>query len=148
MAKRKKRVSGTGLKGGEAYTVLENGVWHADISAVKLCIEKYIMEAAGSGKYSLAGLCIYLGITREKLTLWRSGYFLAQDRGDACIAPNTQLAECVEMGLLYLQQHWEESDKPSALHVKQLEATGAFSDNSGLSAKPPFDLGRLKKFAR
>lgn len=148
MAKRKQRISGFGLKERAAYAAQTDGVWNADIGAIRRCIDAYIGGAAEAGKYSLAGLCIALKITRERLALWRSGYFCEQDMADAGVSPNTELAECVEMGLLHIQQHWEESDKPSSLYLKQLEATGALGEAAAPSARPPFDLGRLKKFAR
>lgn len=135
-----------GRKNEAAYTKQENGAWNVDLGAVRRGIGAYLAEAAAAGKYSLAGLCIALGVTRGRLALWRNGFFCAEDMADAL--PNAQLAECVEMGLLHIQQHWEESDKPSSLCLKQLEATGALGEGGAPSAKPPFDLGRLKKFAQ
>ena len=148
MAKKKQHISGTGLKSAALFTRGSGGVFEADTNTLKSSIEKYLAGAAETGKYSLAGLCIALGITRERLALWRSGWFCAQDAADAAVMPNEKLAECVEMGLLHIQQHWEESDKPSSLCLKQLEATGALGEGGQTAAKPPFDLGRLNKFAR
>lgn len=146
MVKRKDRISGTGLKQKEDYTVELDGAWHADTQQIEEKIKLYLKDAADAGKYSIAGLCIALGITRERLSLWRQGYFKSEDFG--CASPNIQLAACTEMGLLHLQRYWEESDKPSSLCLKQLEATGALGENCQVCAMPPFDLGKLKKYAR
>lgn len=146
MAKRYTRISGIGLKEKADYTIEINGAWNADTQQINERINLYLNDAADAGKYSIAGLCIALGITRERLNLWREGYFTSEDFGYT--APNTQLAACVEMGLLHLQRYWEESDKPSSLCLKQLEATGALGDNCQPCAIPPFDMGRFKKYAR
>lgn len=148
MANRKKCVSGMELGSEAAFTTQADGVWNVDISAVRGRIDAYLGEAAQAGKYSLSGLCIALGITRSRLALWRGGYFAAEDMADSAVLRNEALAEAVEMGLLHIQQYWEESDKPGTLCVKQLEATGALGECAPPSAKPPFDLGRLKKFAQ
>lgn len=141
-----KRISGTKLKKAGLYTTKSQEGWQIDIGAVSGRIKAYLSEAAQSGKYSVAGLCIALGITRERLSLWRSGYYSSGD-ADGTL-PNQALADCVDMALLHLQRHWEESDKPSSLCIKQLEATGALGEGRESSAMPPFDLGRLKKYAR
>jgi len=150
MTKKKTRVSGTMMKdgGGCAFVVRTQNAWEMDIAAVKKRLETYLDEAAESGRYSIAGLCIALGIPRSQLALWREGYVSAADFRDTAVLPNAKLSRCVEMALLHIQRYWEERDKPSSMDLKQLEATGALSENAPLAVLPPFDLGRLKKYAR
>lgn len=146
MAVKKNRISGTKLKQAGLYTKELQGEWSIDVGAVADRIKAYLSEAEKSGRYSVAGLCIALDITREKLALWRSGYYSSDDVDDAM--PNEALAACLDMALLHLQRYWEESDKPGTLCIKQLEATGALGEGKEGSVMPPFDLGRHKKYAR
>ncbi len=150
MAKRKRRMSGTQMKDntGCAYAVQEQEMWQMDLGAVGRCIDAYLKEAAESGKYSISGLCIALGVTRSLLGLWREGYVCEADARDAATAPNEELSRRIEMAMLHVQRYWEERDKPSTMDVKQLEATGALSECAPPSASPPFDLGGLKKYAQ
>ncbi len=150
MAKRKRRVSGTLMKDHEgcAYAVLERDVWRIDLGAVGQLVDAYLKEAAESGKYSISGLCIALGVTRSLLALWREGYVSEADARDAAVEPNSELSRIVEMAMLHVQRYWEERDKPSSMDLKQLEATGALSESAPSCASPPFDLGGLKKYAQ
>ncbi|MFA5676635.1 MAG: hypothetical protein WDA65_08975 [Christensenellales bacterium] len=146
MAKQNSRISGIRLKEKTDYTIEANGAWDVDIQNIAERINTYLKDAADAGKYSIAGLCIALGITRERLNLWREGYFRIEDIG--CAVPNPRLAACAQMGLLHLQRYWEESERPSSLCLKQLEITGALGDDCRPRAMPPFDLGSIKKYAR
>ena len=150
MAKKKRRVSGTMMKeaGGCAYVLQEQGMWHVDLDAVSQRLDAYLKEAAESGKYSISGLCIALGVTRSLLALWREGYICEADARDAAAVPNENLSRRIEMAMLHVQRYWEERDKPSSMDLKQLEATGALSESAPLGAAPPFDIGRLKKYAQ
>ncbi len=150
MAKRKTRISGTGMKGADGipYCIQTEVSWQIDIESIKMRVERYLSEAAESGKYSIAGLCIALNVPRAVLGLWREGYVCAADTRDPGVVPNKTLAVCIEMALLHLQRYWEECDKPSTMNLKQLEATGALGDGNVSAATPPFDLGRLKKYAQ
>lgn len=148
MAKKKVRESGARMKESGPFAVREQDFWRMDLGGVEQRLDKYLREAAESGKYSIAGLCIALSIPRGQLSLWREGYVCGADARDAGIAPCERLSRCVEMALLHIQRHWEERDKPSAMDVKQLEATGALGDGAPASLSPPFDLGKLKKYAQ
>jgi len=148
MAKRKKRVSGTQQKDSGMYMMPSNGKWDIDVGAVKRHIDVYLVEAAKTGKYSISGLCIALNIPRSLICLWREGYCCESDAGDAAVMPNEALSRCVEMAMLHIQRYWEEAEKPSSMNVKQLEATGALAESAPICASPPFDLGRIKKYAR
>lgn len=143
-----KRMSGSRMAAGEAYAAETDGVWRLDVDAVRARADAYLAEAAEAGRYSLAGLCIALDITRDTLDCWRRGYVSRTD-AEAKLTPNKELAVCMAKTMLHLQRYWEESGKPATLGLKLLEATGAFgtrvqTENAG----PPFDLGRYKKFAR
>ena len=145
-----KRMSGSRMAEGEPYAALVDGAWQLDVDAVKARADAYLAEAAEAGRYSLAGLCLALDITRETLELWRRGYVSRADM-EANLTPNKALAECVAKAMLHLQRYWEESGKPATLGLKLLEATGAFGSRTSAGQAgggPPFDLGRYKKFAR
>ncbi len=145
-----KRMSGSHMAEGAPYAALTDGMWRLDVDAVKARADAYLAEAAEAGRYSLAGLCIALDVTRETLDDWRRGYASRAD-AEAGLAPNPALAECVAKAMLHLQRYWEESGKPATLGLKLLESTGAFGARSaGAQAGngPPFDLGRYRKFAR
>jgi hypothetical protein len=134
----------------DAYAAEVDGVWGLDVDAVKARADAYLTEAAEAGRYSLAGLCLALDITRDTLELWRRGYVSRED-AEAGLMPNKALAECVAKAMLHLQRYWEESGKPATLGLKLLESTGAFGTRGGgaqTGGGPPFDLGRYKKFAR
>jgi len=152
MAKGKTKISGQELVYELSYTKKgKEGSFEADIEAIRKQIDVYLNEANESGKYSIAGLCIALGITRELLDAWRDGYFLISDIHDEQIIGCDELELCIEMGLLHIERFWEECDKSSvqSKHVKMLERSGAFEEKKKRSiAAPPFDLGSLKKFSR
>lgn len=152
MAKRKTRMSGKELKYETGYTHKnEEGEVEVCIGKIQEYIDEYLKEAHESGKYSVAGLCIALGITRERLDAWRDGYFEAIDIHDEVVVCNEELATCIEMGLLHIERYWEECDKSSvqSKHVKMLERSGAFEEKKRKSiATPPFDLGKYNKFSK
>ncbi len=149
MAKRKKRVSGTMMKehGDSAYAVQTQDGWNIDLDAVRQRIDAYLKDAEESGKYSISGLCIALGVTRSMLALWREGYVMEMDARNPAVRPNEALSRILEMAMLHVQRYWEERDKPTSMDLKQLEATGALSESAPPCASPPFDLGGLKKYA-
>jgi hypothetical protein len=148
MAKNR-RISGTGMNRPAAYAVrADDGTWAMDVGAVSARIAAYLDEAAEAGKYSVAGLCIALDITREMYALWRAGYVCAADAQDDLTDSNIALCECMAMGELHLQRYWEESDKSTTLHMKMLESTGVIGHHAPERMRPPFDLGALKKYAR
>ncbi len=145
-----KRMSGSRMAEGAPYATSVDGVWRLDVDAVQARADRYLAEAAEAGRYSLAGLCIALDITRETLDCWRRGYVCRAD-AEANLAPNEVLAECVAKAMLHLQRYWEESGKPATLGLKLLEATGGIGSRTAAGQAgggPPFDLGRYKKFAR
>ncbi len=146
-----KRVSGSRMAEGAPYAVQADGVWRLEVDAIQAQAGGYLAEAAEAGRYSLAGLCIALDITRETLDCWRRGYVSRADE-EANLVPNTALADCVAKAMLHLQRYWEESGKPATLGLKLLEATGGIGSRTASAAQtgggPPYDLGRYKKFAR
>ena len=147
----RKRISGTEMTapdGGVYAKEEKEGKWGIDIGAVSESITAYLEDAAQSGKYSVAGLCIGLGITREIYALWRCGYVCVADAEDDGVLPNEALAECMAVGELHLQKFWEESDKSTSLHMKLLESTGVIGQKGSAPAQPVFDLGALKKYGR
>ena len=99
----KKRMSGSRMAEGDAYAALRDGVWQLDVDAVKARTEAYLSEAAEAGRYSLAGLCLKLDITREVLELWRRGYASRAD-WEAGLVPNAALADCIARAMLHLQR--------------------------------------------
>ena len=150
MAKRK-RISGTRMTsvvGGEYAKREQDGTWRIDVGAVSESMTAYLEEAKQNGKYSVAGLCLGLGITREMYALWRYGYVCANDLEDDDVVHNEALAECIAIGELHLQKFWEESDKSTSLHMKLLESTGVIGQKVSASMQPTFDLGLLKKYGR
>jgi hypothetical protein len=142
-------MSGSRMAEGDAYAVLADGVWQLDLGAVRARTDAYLAEAAEAGRYSIAGLCIALDVTRDTLELWRRGYVSRTD-AEMGLAPNKALADCMAKTMLHLQRYWEESGRSATLDMKLLETTGAFGERGGAQAGggPPFDLGRYKKFAR
>lgn len=150
MTKKKARVSGTQMKDSKscAFAMPTQEYWQMDIGAVQQRIDAYLKEAAGTGKYSISGLCIALDIPRGLLSIWREGYANEMDVVDAGVLPNIDLSRCVEMALLHIQRYWEERDKPSSMDIKQLEAMGALGESASVCAPTAFDLGRLKKYAQ
>ncbi len=145
-----KRMSGSRMTAGEAYAALADGMWRLDVDAVKARADGYLVEAAEAGRYSLAGLCIALDITRDTLDCWRRGYVSRAD-AEANLVPNGALAECMAKTMLHLQRYWEESGKPATLGLKLLEATGGIGSRMAAGQAgdgPPYDLGRYRKFAR
>ena len=152
MAKGKTRVSGCGIEKEAAYLAeVDGGVFEVSIELIQGEIDDYLTEAQESGKYSVAGLCIKLKITRERLDAWRGGYFIASDVHDESVLQNEELLLCIEMGILHIERYWEECDKSAvqSKHVKMLERSGAFEEKKkrGIGT-PPFDLGGLKKFSK
>jgi len=152
MVKRKKRVSGCELEQAAVYvSEADGGFFEVSIEAIRAAIEGYLSEAEESGKYSVAGLCIKLKITRERLDAWRGGYFIAGDVHDESVLQNEELMLRVEMGILHIERYWEECDKSAvqSKHVKMLERSGAFEEKRkrGIGT-PPFDLGNLSKFSK
>lgn len=152
MAKRKTRISGKELKHETGYTQKnKDGEYEICVSKIQEYIDEYLKEAQETGKYSVAGMCIGLGITRERLDAWRDGYFDVADIHDELVVSNSDLVTCIEMGLLHIQRYWEECDKSSvqSKHVKMLERSGAFEEKKRKSiATPPFDLGAYNKFSK
>ena len=150
MAKRKTRMSGVGMNETTAFAVWTDDGWTMDLSAVQARIEEYLGTASEEGKFSIAGLCIALGVARETLLMWRRGYASASDEGDGDVAPNERLAQLADTGLLHIQKHWEEdgSSGVQSKYVKMLESSGALGDASQPQAIAPFDMGSLKKFCK
>ncbi len=150
MAKRRRRISG--LQSNDQrdfeYAVLAQSGWSIDMELIRQRIDHYLKEAAESGKYSISGLCIALGITRSRLTLWRDGFVNEADARETAVDPNEDLGRSIEMAMLHIQRYWEERDKPSSMDLKQLEASGALSEGASGCAAPQFDLGKLKKYAK
>jgi len=148
---KKKRISGVGMTtatGGPYAREMDDGAWMLDVGEVSTRMAAYLDDAAQRGKYSVAGMCLGLGITREVYELWRCGYVCAEDAGDETVVRNEALSECIGMGELHLQKFWEESDKSTSLHMKMLESTGVIGQKARPKLQPPFDLGALDKYAR
>ncbi|MGI5849652.1 MAG: hypothetical protein ACOX8Q_06275 [Christensenellales bacterium] len=143
------RISGVNMDeesaAGVSYVKRSGGGYDIDTDAVMQQIAAYVNEAE---KYSVAGLCIALGITRETLDLWRAGYVCANDTMDKQTAANASLAECIAKGELYIHRYWEESDKSTTLHTKFLENAGVIGDSRPAGYMLPFSLGKLKKYCR
>ena len=147
------RVSGKGMaKEGAAflggYIKQDGDGYEIDIGAVEAKMKKYLEEAAAADRYSISGLCIALGITRDTLDLWRAGYVCGFDSQDKRTAPNEELSECIAKGELHVHRYWEESDKSTTLHTKFLESAGLLAPKAAGGRRPPFDLGRLKKYCK
>jgi hypothetical protein len=147
------RTSGRGMEKEAAAFLgeyIKNGEGGCDIDtgAIDARMKEYFEEAAAADRYSISGLCIALGITRDTLELWRAGYVCRFDAQDKRTKPNEELAECIAKGELYVHRYWEESDKQATLHTKFLESAGLLSQKQAGTKRPPFDLGRLKKYCR
>ncbi len=149
---RAKRVSGQGMTGsqGLSYMIALDGKCQIDLGTIQSRIEEYLAEAAGTGRYSVSGLCIKLGITRETLRLWRMGYVSAADERSARVLPNADLAEVVAKAELFVQRYWEECDesKLQSKHTKLLISAGVMGEGAKRAQEPVYDLGRLKKYSR
>jgi len=142
------KISGKDTKNGDyPYAKKARRGWSVDTDAIGEKIDGYIAQAAEADRYSYSGLCIALGISRETLDLWRSGYVCGEDEKDAKVSPNEALAQTVKRGELFIHRYWEESEKSTALHTKFLESAGLL-DRRQARIKPPFDLGSLKKYGR
>jgi hypothetical protein len=152
MAKKKMRVSGCGLESKKPYSSRTmDGLFEVNIGDIKRETQKYLLGAQESGVYSIAGLCIELGVTRQTLDAWREGYYATEDLHDDTVTRNHELSDCIEMVLLHIERFWEECDKSAvqSKHVKLLERSGAFEPkNTKGIGTPPFDLGGLSKFAK
>ena len=153
MADRTKRISGQDMEsalGGE-YAQLRDNKWHIDLAAVRARVDAYLQEAEEAGRYSISGLCIKLGVTRETLRLWRMGYVSAADEQRARVLPNAELADIVAWAELHVHRYWEEcgDSKLQSKHAKLLESAGVVGERN---PSPPqsirYDLGIYKKYAR
>jgi hypothetical protein len=147
------RVSGKGMdRNGAAFlgNYIKQGAqgWEIDTGAIDASMKEYFEQAASNDRYSISGLCIALGITRDTLELWRAGYVCGFDAQDKRTKPNAELAERVAMGEMYVHRYWEESDKSTTLHTKFLESAGLLGPRQPGGRRPPFDLGRLKKYCK
>lgn len=153
MAKRRTRVSGCDMNRQMGYAKkTADGLWTMDVGEVDAYVKEYVAEAEETGRYSIAGMCIALGVTRETLQQWRSGYVSARDAMDTDVLPNEELATCIAMGELHIERHWEECDKSAvqSKYVKMLGRAGVFDEAEGRSTQisPPFDMGSLKKYCK
>lgn len=147
------RVSGKAMaKAGAAflggYVKQGEGGYEIDTGKIEAKMNEYFEEAAAADRYSISGLCIALGITRGTLDLWRAGYVCGFDAQDKRTSPNEELSDCVARGELHVHRYWEESDKSTTLHTKFLESAGLLTPKAAAGRRPPFDLGRLKKYAK
>lgn len=147
------RVSGKGMdkKGAafpEEYLKKAGDGWEIDTGAIDGRMNEYFEEAAAADRYSISGLCIALRISRGMLELWRAGYVCRFDAQDKRTKPNEQLSECVAKGELFIHRYWEESDKSTTLHTKFLESAGVFGPRQPEGKRPPFDMGRLKRYCK
>ena len=142
------RISGTNMETADfPYSVKAQEGFDIDTAAIDSKVDGYIAEAAEADRYSVSGLCIALGITRETLDLWRAGYVCREDEEDKRVSPNAELAQCVARGELFIHRYWEESDKSTSLHTKFLDSAGVFTPKQG-RLRPPFDMGSLKKYCK
>ena len=152
---KKKRVSGideTNKDGMQYRKKAGENRWELDIDEIERRIGQYLNEAQDTGKYSMAGLCIALGITRETLDLWRMGYAQEKDYADAEVERNAALAECIAKNELFIHRYWEESEesKIQSKHIKLLESAGVIGTNKTAAQRlgPPFNLGKLKQYCK
>ncbi len=147
-----KRISGQDMteSQGLPYMTETEGKWRIDLCAVQSRIQSYLEEAAETGRYSISGLCIKLGITREALRLWRMGYVNTADERSARVLPNVYLAEAVAKAELFVQRYWEECEesKMQSKHTKLLQAAGLVGEGAQRASAPSYDLGRLRKYSR
>jgi len=153
MADRTKRISGQDMEnvlGGE-YAQAQDGKWHINLTAVRACVDAYLKEAEEAERYSISGLCIKLGVTRETLRLWRMGYVSAADEQRARVLPNTALADIIAWAELHVHRYWEECDesKLQSKHTKLLESAGVVGERPAKSVSAVrYDLGSYKKYSR
>jgi len=147
--KKVKRISGMDMRREAPYAKADgNGRWSVDVDAVRARVNAYITKAEEKGQFSLSGLCLALEIPRETLAFWRSGYACEEDAEDAQVSPNEALRHCAEMGVLRVQQYWEESNQSSvqSKYVKMLEDSGALGGKRGNAHFEAFDLGSLDQY--
>jgi hypothetical protein len=147
-----KRISGQDMAAAQGlpFAVETEGKWQIDLCAIQSRINAYLEESAETGRYSISGLCIALGITREALRLWRMGYVSVADEQSARVLPNVALAEAVAKAELYVQRFWEECDesKMQSKHTKLLESAGVMGESAKRAQAQTYDLGRMKKYSR
>lgn len=148
-----KRISGQDMDSaaGVAYAAEQNGKWRIDVDAIQARINGYLKDAEEAGCYSISGLCIALGITRETLRLWRMGYVSVADEQRARVLPSAELAEAVARAELYVHRYWEEcgESKLQSKHTKPLESAGVVGEVSKKPKAPVvYDLGSFKKYAK
>lgn len=148
-----KRISGQNMDSAAHidYAAEKNGICQIDMDAIQDRVDAYLGEAAKTGRYSISGLCIALGITRETLRLWRMGYVSVADEQGARVLPNPVLADAVARAELYVQRYWEECDesKMQSKHTKLLESAGVMGDGVRRAQRAPaLDIGSLKKYGR
>ena len=133
-----KKVSGQDMDSaaGIEYIAEQDGKRSIDLGAIQARVDAYLSEAAESCRYSISGLCIALGITRETLRLWRMGYVSVPDEQSARVLPNPGLADAVARAELYVQRYWEECDesKMQSKHTKLLESVGVMGEGA---RRPP-----------
>jgi hypothetical protein len=147
-----KRISGQEMDSAErtAYSAERDGKWDIDMGVIQARIGEYLKAAEEAGCYSISGLCIALGITRETLRLWRMGYVSVEDEQRARVLPNAELAEAVARAELYVHRYWEEcgESKLQSKHTKLLESAGVVGDTPKKSKPVVYDLGSFKKYAK
>lgn len=148
-----KRISGQDMDStaGIDYAAEKDGICQIDLDAIQTRVDAYLGEAAETGRYSISGLCIALGITREMLRLWRMGYVSVADEQSGRVLPNPALADAVAHAELYVQRYWEECDesKMQSKHTKLLESAGVMGDGARRPQRTsPLDIGSLKKYGR
>jgi len=154
MADRTKRISGRDMDSapGGRYAQLRDGKWHIDLDAVHSCVDAYLQEAEETGRYSISGLCIKLGVTRETLRLWRMGHVNATDEQRARVLPNAELANIIAWAELHVHRYWEEcgESKLQSKHTKLLEGAGVVGERAKAAAPQTirYDLGSYRKYAR
>ena len=154
MMDRAKRISGNDMDSamGVGYSQQRDGKLYIDLAAVHSRVDAYLSAAEEAGRYSISGLCIALGVTRETLRLWRMGYVSAADEQRARVLPNTELADIIAWAELHVHRYWEECDesKLQSKHTKLLESAGVVGERVKKFGQGPiqYDLGSYKKYAK
>ena len=154
MTDRVKRISGHDMDSamGVEYAEQRDSNWYIDLGAVRARVDTYLKEAEEAGRYSISGLCITLGVTRETLRLWRMGYVSAADEQRARVLPNAELADIIAWAELHVHRYWEECDesKLQSKHTKLLESAGVVGERVKKAAPQAvrYELGSYKKYAR
>ena len=158
-----KRISGTGYdintkEGKAAIQHLKyckqnknTGLYEIDIKGIQDRIEAYITEAEEKGKYSISGYCIALGISREQLARWMTGYMRDTDADDETVECNIELREATRAGYLRIQRYWEESDSKNEQNkfVRLLESTGAITPQKQIQEiSGQINLGKWGKWGK